>query len=47
MRITEVMFEPIFGVSVGLNLAPIGHAEDDEGFIIIDLFLFRFIIVYE
>jgi hypothetical protein len=47
MKITEVMFEGIFGVSVGFNVAPIGYADDNEGFIIIDLFLFRLIVVYE
>lgn len=47
MRITEIMFEAIFGVSVGLNVAPVGYADDNEGFIIIDLFLFRLIVVYE
>lgn len=47
MKITEVMFEGIFGVSVGFNVAPIGYADDNEGFIIIDLLLFRLIVVYE
>jgi hypothetical protein len=47
MKITEIMFEGIFGVSVGFNVAPIGYADDNEGFIIIDLFLFRLIVVYE
>jgi hypothetical protein len=47
MRITEIMFEAIFGVSVGINVAPIGYADDDEGFVIIDLFIFRLIIAYE
>lgn len=47
MRITEIMFEPIFGVSIGLNLAPKGHVDDDEGYIVLDLVLFRFIIAYE
>ena len=47
MRITEIMFEAIFGVSVGINVAPVGYADDDEGYLIIDLFLFRLIVIYE
>jgi hypothetical protein len=47
MRITEIMFQAIYGVSVGVCMSPIGDADDNEGFIIIDLFIFRFIIAYE
>ena len=47
MRITEIMFEAIFGVSLGINVAPVGYADDDEGYIVIDLLLFRLIIAYE
>jgi hypothetical protein len=47
MRITEIMFEAIFGVSVGVCVSPVGYADDDEGYLIIDMFIFRLIVVYE
>lgn len=47
MRINEVMVDAIMGVSLGFSIAPVGVADDDEGYVIIDLLLFRLIVAYE
>lgn len=47
MRITDIMFDAIFGVSVGVCISPVGYADDEEGYIIIDLFIIRMIVAYE
>lgn len=41
------MFDAIYGVSVGVCISPVGHSDDEEGYIIIDLFIIRMIVVYE
>jgi hypothetical protein len=46
MRIQEVIVDWIFGFSVGFSIAPVGVADDEEGYVIIDLAVMRFIVVY-
>lgn len=46
MRVNEILLNAIYGFVVGFSITPIGDADDEEGFLIVELGIFRIIIVY-
>lgn len=47
MNITAINLDWIFGFALGFSITPVGDADEDEGYLIIEIGILRFIIVYE